>query len=303
MAALAADWYAELSPHKSKSWRKNVRRWLDQHALPAFGARPAADVSAADVLALVRSVAVEHPRSAEYIRGMVSRIFRYGVRNLRCANDPAAAVRGAITLPAPVHHRPLTAAELPAFVAGVRAYQGRRATAIAAELLLLTCVRKGELLGAQVSEIDFEGAVWRVPAGRMKGGLPHIVPLSVQALALFDEAVSLNCGSVYVLPHRTRLDQPMGEASLNRMFARLRLGVSPHGLRGTFSTQANESGLFRPDVIEKALAHVEAHRVRRSYNAAAYLPERRQLAQWWSDHVSGLDKANVTAISHRRKRA
>jgi integrase len=211
-------------------------------------------------------------------------------------------VRGAITVPAPVHHRPLTDAELPAFVAGVRAYRGLRSTVIAAELLLLTCVRKGELLGAQVSELDFEGALWRIPASTMKNGLPHVVPLSSQALALFREAVSLNFGSAYVFPHLGRLDAPMAASTLNNMFERCGFEVSPHAMRATFSTAANESGMFRADVIEKALAHVERNRVRASYNAAEYLSERKRLLQWWAERVNGLDKqANVTAI--RRKRA
>jgi integrase len=306
VAALAEDWYTELAPHKSESWRENVRRWLDKRVYPAIGTLPAADVTSADVLVLVKDMAVKHAKSAEYVRQMLSRIFTYGVRNLRCSNDPAHAVRGAITVPAPIHHRPLTDAEIPAFIAGVRAYQGRRSTVIAAELLLLTCVRKSELLGAQVSEIDFEGALWRIPGGeRMKNGLDHIVPLSAQALALFREAVTLNFGSACVFPHLGRHDKPMAASTLNNMFERCGFEVSPHAMRATFSTAANESGMFRVDVIEKALAHVERNRVRASYNAAEYLPERRQLLQWWADHVTGLDKpkANVTAISGRRKRA
>jgi integrase len=300
VAAIAEDWYAELAPHKSASWRNNVRRWLDKRLFPAFGTRPAADVTSADVLALVKGIAIKHAKSAEYVRQLISRIFVYGVRNLRCRSDPARAVRGAITVPAPIHHRPLTDAELPVFVAGVRAYQGRRPTVIAAELLLLTVVRKSELRGAQVSELDFAGALWRIPGERMKGGLDHVVPLSSQALELFREAVALNFGSRFVFPHLGRLDAPMSATALNNMFWRCGFDVTPHAMRATFSTAANERGMFRADVIEKVLDHVERNRVRASYNAAEYLPERRQLLQWWADHVNGLDK-NVTAI--RRKRA
>ena len=305
VAAIAEDWYAELAPHKSASWRENHRRWIDQRVYPAIGRRPAAEVTSADVLSLVKDVAAEHAKTAEYIRQMCSRIFTYGVRNLRCPNDPAHAVRGAVTVPPAVHHKPLTAAEIPAFVAGIRAYQGRRPTLIAAELLLLTCVRKAELLGAKVGEIDLDNAQWRIPDLRMKNRLDHLVPLSTQALALFREALELNFESEYVFPHFGCLTKPMARSTLNVMFDRCGFSVTPHAMRATFSTAANESGKFRADVIEKALAHVERNRVRASYNAAEYLTERRELLQWWGDHVNGLDKskANVTSLARHKKRA
>lgn len=303
VAAIAEDWYEELAPHKSASWRENARRWLDKRIYPAIGRRPAAAVTSADVLSLVKDVAAKHAKTAEYIRQMLSRIFTYGVRNLRCPNDPAHAVRGAVTVPPPVHHKPLTAAEIPAFVAGIRAYQGRRPTVIAAELLVLTCVRKAELLGAKTTEIDLDNAQWRIPAARMKNSLDHVVPLSNQALELFREAISLNFGSNYVFPHFGSLTKPMARSTLNVMFERCGFSVTPHAMRATFSTAANESGEFRADVIEKVLAHVERNRVRASYNAAEYLAERRKLLQWWADHVNGLDKPNAKVASLNRKRA
>ncbi|EQD58809.1 phage integrase family protein, partial [mine drainage metagenome] len=91
--------------------------------------------------------------------------------------------------------------------------------------------------------------------------------------------------------------------TLNVMWARCALTTPPHAMRGTFSTAANESGRFRPDVIERALAHVERNRVRRAYNAAEYLPERRELLQWWADFVNTKPAANVSALAQHRRRA
>lgn len=301
--AIGEDWFAELSPHKSATWRQNNRRWLDQRIYPAIGSRTASDVTAADVLGLVKEMAKQYPRSAEYVRQMLSRIFVYGVRTQRCDTDPAHAVRGAIIVPPVVSYQPLRAGEIYGFLEGIRAYQGRRSTVIAAELLLLTCVRKAELIEAQVAEIDFDQALWRIPSARMKAGLEHVVPLSTQALELFGEAVALNCGSRYVFPHLGRLDKPMSRSTLNVMWERCALTTPPHAMRGTFSTAANESGKFRPDVIERALAHVERNRVRRAYNAAEYLPERRELLQWWADFVNTKPAANVTALAQHRRRA
>jgi integrase len=301
--ALAEDWFAELSPHKSETWRENNRRWLDKRIYPAIGRRPAADVTSAEVLALVRDVAKDHPKSAEYIRQTLSRIFIYGVRNQRCVNDPAHAVRGAIVVPPPVSYEPMRGGEIHAFLESIRAYEGRRSTVIAAELLLLTCLRKSEVIGAEVAELDLDEALWRIRGRRMKGKLEHIVPLSRQALKLFREALRLNFGSKYVFPHLGRLDKRMSKSTLNVMFGRCALTTPPHAMRGTFSTAANESGKFRADVIERVLAHVERNRVRRAYNAAEYLQERRELLQWWANLVNTKAKRNVTSLAERRKQA
>jgi integrase len=299
--ALAEDWFKELAPHKSATWRENNRRWLDKRIYPAIGRRPAVDVTSADVLALVRDVARDHPKSAEYIRQTLSRIFTYGVRNQRCVNDPAHAVRGAIVVPPPVSYQPMRGGEIHAFLESIRAYEGRRSTVIAAELLLLTCLRKAEVIGAEVVELDLDEALWRIPGRRMKGKLDHIVPLSKQALKLFREALKLNFGSKYVFPHLGRLDKRMSKSTLNVMFARCGLTTPPHSMRGTFSTAANESGKFRADVIERVLAHVERNRVRRAYNAAEYLEERKQLLQWWADLVNRPPKSNVTSLDKRKR--
>ena len=56
---------------------------------------------------------------------------------------------------------------------------------MALKLLAFTCVRPGELIGAEWSEID--GDVWDIPAHKMKMKLPHRVPLSRQALAVIEE--------------------------------------------------------------------------------------------------------------------
>jgi hypothetical protein len=61
----------------------------------------------------------------------------------------------------------------------------------------------------------------------------------------------------------------------------------------------NESGLFRSDAIERALAHVERNRVRASYNAAEYLPERRKMLQWWADYLDGL-RAGGNVVAFKR---
>lgn len=296
--AVAEEWRAKLAPFKSDSWRDGTRRWLDKRIYPVIGSMPIAEVSPADVAQVVEAVAQDHPQTAEYIRQTISRICRHAVAKRLCTYDPAHLIRGSVVVPPPVHHGPMKGTSMPAFLKKVRAYSGRRATVIAAELLLLTCVRKTELTKARVSELDWEAAQWRIPAHRMKCRRDHIVPLSTQAAELFREAVSLNCGSDYVFPNLGSLSLPMSHSTLNRMLVTCG-NIKPHSMRSTFATEANESNKFRDDVIERSLAHVDRNKVRGTYNAAKYLPERAELMQWWADFCTR--PANVASLNDARR--
>lgn len=135
-------------------------------------------------------------------------------------------------------------------------------------------------------EINFEKAEWSVPAERMKKDKPHLVPLSKQALAMFEELHGLASGSEWVLPSRNSLKKPIAHSTLNQAIRSLDLGVRDfvlHDFRRTASTQLYEAG-FNSDWVEKALAH-EQKGVRGVYNRAEYLAQRREMLQWWADFV------------------
>jgi integrase len=159
-------------------------------------------------------------------------------------------------------------------------------------------VRKRELTGAAWEEVDLDKAEWRIPAGKTKMKAPHIVPLSTQAVDCFRELKVLCCGSRYVLPHLGDLGRPMGRSTLNKALERMgyRGKFTVHGLRATASTILNEQG-FKPDIIERQLAHVETNRVRAAYNRAEYLEEHRKMMQHWGDYLGGLrEGGNVTTL-------
>ena len=85
------------------------------------------------------------------------------------------------------------------------------------------------------------------------------------------------------------------------LYALYRMGfrdvATIHGIRTTASTILNESG-FNPDAIERQLSHVEKNQVRKAYNRAEYLPERKELMQWWGDYLDGLQQgAQVIPIN------
>ena len=83
----------------------------------------------------------------------------------------------------------------------------------------------------------------------------------------------------------------MSENTINAALRRMGYSgdeMTAHGFRATASTLLNESGLWNPDAIERALAHNDHNSVRGTYHRGAHWDERRRMAQWWSDNLDAL---------------
>lgn len=285
--AIAREW-CESRKHKWVTrYGSAMMTRLEKHVFPKLGDRPIADISAPELLAVLRIV--ENTGALDLAMRLLQasgQIFRYAIATGRAERNPAADLRGALKPPVRKHQAHLKADELPEYLQKLEAYDGSLQTKLALKLLLLTFVRTGELRGAEWTEINLEMAEWRIPAERMKMRDPHIVPLSRQAIAVLAELQPLTGQWRYVFPNQHK---PSGCMSENTMLYGLyRMGyhskATCHGFRSTASTILNEHG-FRPDVIERQLAHSERNQVRAAYNHAQYLPERREMMQWWADFL------------------
>lgn len=302
--AVAREWIAKKKPGWTPYYLRQVERFLEADVFPYVGNLPIRNVTAAHLLEIVRRV---EGRGAEtvalLVRQWASAIFRYAVATLRADSDPAAALRGAIHRPKVVHRKPMTRSQVADFVKALEGYAGYRTTVIALRLMLLTFVRTVELRGAHWTEIDFDRAEWRIPAERMKMREPHLVPLSRQAVELLRELHTHTSGRGMLFPNYRNPKTCMTATTLNRALERMgfngkdSIGFSAHGFRATASTILNEIG-FRPDVIERQLAHAERNKVRASYNQAEYLEERRAMMQQWADLTDEMakDDDKVTLI-------
>jgi integrase len=187
--------------------------------------------------------------------------------------------------------------EVPNFLKALAAYDGDARTRLALRLMVVTFARTSELRGAQWSEFEnLEGnePLWRIPAERMKMKREHIVPLAPQAVAVLRELRALPVSnSPFLFPSPSR----EGYMSNNTMlYALYRMGyhgrATVHGFRAMASTALNELG-FRPDVIERQLAHQEQNAVRAAYNRAEYFSERRAMMNNWADYLDVLVGKNV----------
>jgi integrase len=164
--------------------------------------------------------------------------------------------------------------------------------------MVLTFARTTELRAARWSEFENirgDEPLWRIPADRMKMKQEHLVPLAPQAVAVLRELQALpgSHSSPFLFPSPSR----EGYMSNNTMlYAMYRMGyhsrATVHGFRAMASTALNEMG-FRPDVIERQLAHREQNAVRASYNRAEYLIERQAMMKYWADYLYAVAEGNI----------
>lgn len=268
-------------------------RWFLEQLVPAIGTMPIADVDPQMLLAaLKRLEAKGHHETAKKTRSFASRVFRYGVATGRCTSDPAQLLQGALIAPRAKHFaailEPMKLGEL---LRAIEGFTGSPVTLAALRIAPHVFVRPGELRHAEWSEFDLPGKIWTLPAAKMKARRQHAVPLSTQVVSLLEELRKLTADGKYVFPSAGGASRPMSENTLNASFRRMGFSkdeVTAHGLRATASTLLNESGLWHPDAIERALAHGESNAVRGAYHRGMHWAERVQMAQWWSDYLDQL---------------
>lgn len=268
-------------------------RWLVSLARPSLGVRPIADIRPAEVLAVLKAVERRgRLETARRLRATLSRVFRYAVATTRAESDPAAPLVGALVAPK-VKSRAaiLDPAEFGGLLRAIDTYHGTPETVAALRLMALLFPRPGELRLAEWAEFDLDAAVWVIPGQRTKMRREHRVPLPPQAVTILRDLHEITGPDGLTFPSIRSRKRPISENTLNGALRRLGFtkdDATAHGFRATASTLLNESGRFRPDVIESALAHQDADTVRAAYNRAAYWRERVALAKWWADTLDTL---------------
>jgi len=284
--AFAKLWFADVVS-KTNSSPRNIRRVLDKDVVPAIGEKHVSEVSVEDVLKITDAIKARGAdQMALQTRNVMKRLFAYAIARGKTQFNPAAAVEARFIATARSRDVALSPEEVGKLLRGIYQSSIKRQHKLALHLLILCMVRKSELLEARCEEINFEKAEWNIPAERMKKDKPHLVPLSKQALAMFEELRGLASGSEWVLPSRNTLKDPIAHSTLNQSVRSLELGIRDfviHDFRRTASTHLHEAG-FNSDWVEKALAH-EQKGIRGVYNRAEYLAQRREMLQWWADFV------------------
>ncbi len=268
------------------------RRYFDKAIVPAIGSKPVRDVTTEDVRAIIWSKKDEgFDAAAGNIRGVLKRLFDYAMTAGLVSVNPVLALPMRHVHKAKSRDRALSPDEIRTFLVAAFESNIRRQFKIGLHLILLTMVRKSELLLARWEHVDLEQAEWHIPAEHSKTGKPHIVFLSRQAVAMFKELKALASGSELVLPGRGSLTKPFADNAINNALKVALRGqdipaFSIHDLRRTASTLLHENG-WPSDVVEKALNHTIGG-VRGVYNRAEYEPQRRDMLHFWADFIEQL---------------
>jgi integrase len=296
-----AEAYKEKAEKEGRAEATKVKtEWLLGMAIAAFGDKPIAEVTSPMVLACLRKVESKgNHETAKRLRAKIGAVFRYAIASGVAENDPTFALRDALIRPKVKSRSAITDPEnLGGLLRAIDGFQGQATTRIALQFLALVAQRPGEVRQATWAEFDLEKTIWIIPADRMKMRMPHSVPLSAQAIALLKELMPITGHGGFLFPSLRSAQRPMSENTLNGALRRLGYDgdeMTAHGFRATFSTLANESGLWNPDAIERALAHVDGNKIRRIYARGEYWEERVRLAKWWAGHLDEV-KAGATAL-------
>lgn len=271
---------------------------LEKNVFPWLGGRPIAEITAPEVLSVLRRIDERGARySAHKVKSEISQCFRYAIATGRAERDPCPDLRGAIP---PVKTQHMAAITEPTAVAellrAIDAFRGTFVVKSALQLAPLLFVRPGELRKAEWSCFDLNKGEWRYFVTKTK--TEHLVPLATQAVNILRELHALTGNGKHVFPGRDPqkwMSDAAVNAALRRMGYDTKTEITGHGFRAMARTILHEELHQKPEVIEHQLAHKVPDALGNAYNRTKFLKERVTMMQIWADYLDHL-KAGATII-------
>ncbi|PHM40105.1 integrase [Xenorhabdus mauleonii] len=303
--SIAIEWHEHKRPNWSKGYAEDILEYLKKDIFPYIGKRAVTEIKPAEMLAVLRKMEQRGVLDKlKKTRQACRQIFTYAVITGRAKFNLVTDLASALKAPKQKHFPHLLADQLNEFLIALAGYSGSEVTQSATRLLMLTGVRTIELRESEWTEFDFDKDIWQIPAERMKMRRPHIVPLSNQVKAILIKLLSITGRGKYVFPGRNDAGKPMSEAAINQVIKRIGYDgrATGHGFRHTMSTILHEQG-YNTAWIETQLAHVDKNSIRGTYNHAQYLEGRREMLQWYADHMEMLERGENVLIGKFGKRA
>ncbi|WP_151732615.1 tyrosine-type recombinase/integrase [Acinetobacter ursingii] len=273
---------------------------FEKDIFPALGNMPIDQIKGKDVLACAKKIEARGAQEmAKRSIPLAGRIFRFAIRKGLIENDPTPHLHEALKPRKVKHMARLDISEFPPFLERMDRYHGNPVIKTALQLMTLTFVRTAELRMMEWSEIDFENKIWRIPAERMKMALPHLVPLSTQAIELLKSLLPLTGRKQYVFYNHSTA-KPMSSNAILCVIRTMGYNgkMTGHGFRGLASTTLHEQG-YMHDAIEIQLAHRVGNAVSQAYNHAQHLEYRTKMMQEWSDFIDSLRNKIVPFTKHK----
>lgn len=295
--SVACRWFEQRDGRLNQKYhRQNLER-MQQHVFPVIGVLPISEITIPDVVVVIEKIAARGTlETAKRMKQLIGQIFRYAAQRGLCRHNPAADLRSILPPTEQAHHACIPIAELPELLKRIDAREADLSK-YAMQLLALTFVRTGELIGAKWDEIDWDREQWHIPKERMKMKRALMVPLSKQALVALKALHSLTGTKPYIFHSAASKAKHISNGAV--LMALRRMGyqgrMTGHGFRTLASTILNEKG-YAPDVIERQLAHEDANKIRSAYNRAEYLLERTKMMQDYADILEAMREGKNTVI-------
>lgn len=298
LKSVADDW---LILEKSQGYKDETikKSWqsLENHVFPYLGNTLITDITPTlfiNILAPLKAA-----RKFDMIKRVIRRVNKimdYAVNYELIESNKLIKVGKVFESPTPTNMPSIRPGELPEFMQALSLANIELQTRCLIEWQLLTITRPSEAVGALWEEIDIKQRIWTIPASKMKMKRDHIIPLPYQAIKILEIMLPITSHKEFVFPSmKGSINKPMSSQTVNMAIKRMGFGgrLVSHGLRSLASTALNEQG-FNPDLIEASLAHADKNEVRRIYNRANYLEQRRELMNWWGDFVEQASQGNVS---------
>ena len=249
--AVAEEVIAKLEREGRAHATLSKRRWLLDFAFPAFGDRPVAEITARELLALLRQIEGRGLyETARRLRSTCGMVFRYAIATGRAERDPSMDLRGALTTPQVSHRATIVdPIAIGALLRAIDGFDGQPTTHAALRLAPYVFVRPGELRQAEWAEFDLDGAVWSIPAEKMKMRRPHRVPLARQPLAILRELQEITGNGRWLFPSVRTFSAANFRKHVERRPTPSWLWseeMCVHGFRGMASTLTKRNGSLEP---------------------------------------------------------
>lgn len=304
---VAREWHHKFST--AGKWSTNhaadILHRLEKDIFPPIGSRPVSEIKPKELLKVLEQVASRGALdTAHRLRHHCGMILQYAIITERAERNIALELRGALPPVKNGHHAALTTPKsIAPLLRAIDEYEGSFVVKCALQLLPMLFCRPGELRAAEWCEIDFDNALFEIPAERMKMKQPHIVPLSKQALEVLKSLHSLTGAGKYVFPgHRSPL-RCMSDNALNAALRRMDFTkdeATAHGFRASARTILDEVLHIPVVLIEHQLSHSVRDALGTAYNRTSHLPERIKMMQVWADYLDDIKTvAKVIPISSR----
>ena len=299
LKAVAEKWLIVKSTTVTEDYADDIWRSLCLHVFPTLGSVPIHKVKA--VITIEQLQPLADSRKLETLKRVIQRlneIMTYSVNTGLIDANPLAGISKAFENPKKANLPSIKPEHLPELVSKIEAANIKHTTRQLILWQLHTMTRPSEAAGTRWEEIDFDSKVWNIPGERMKKKRPHSIPLSPQAIDILERMKPVSSNREHVFPADRKPTVSANSQTANMALKRMGYKdiLVAHGLRSLASTTLNEHA-FDPDLIETALAHVDKNEVRRAYNRAEYIEQRRVMMCWWSDRIESDTAASGNVLS------